>query len=164
MYRSARLPLRPIARINIIGFTQFGQRQGAMWLPSGWFCQCNILDAGSVQMKLATGSIKGSGLTDGGGTSSRSRRRSDSLQWRICGNCGKTMPVFGKLFPFSFHGTFSRSKPRQSSPATDTFPPRQQRSAMSPSGGKDGVIGPAFLLIAEDWVLRFRLMVKRGPR
>src|SRR5271169_198530 len=31
-------------------------------------------------------------------------------------------------------------------------------------GGKDGVIGRPSLWIAEDfWVLRFRLMVKRGP-
>jgi hypothetical protein len=30
--------------------------------------------------------------------------------------------------------------------------------------GKDGVIGRPSLWIAEDlWVLRFRLMVKRGP-
>jgi hypothetical protein len=35
---------------------------------------------------------------------------------------------------------------------------------MSASGGKDGVIGRPSLWIAEDcWVLRFRLMVKRGP-
>ena len=35
---------------------------------------------------------------------------------------------------------------------------------LSACGGKDGVIGPAFLWIAERFeVLRFRLMVKRGP-
>src|SRR6476660_10092116 len=42
-----------------------------------------------------------------------------------------------------------------------TWRPRNSTSALPP---KDGVIGRPSLWIAEDcWVLRFRLMVKRGP-
>src|SRR5258708_28827079 len=37
-------------------------------------------------------------------------------------------------------------------------------ASTAPSGSKDEVIGRPSLWIAEDfWVLRFRLMVKRGP-
>ena len=42
-----------------------------------------------------------------------------------------------------------------------TFAGSKRMSALPP---KDGVIGRPSLWIAEDfWVLRFRLMVKRGP-
>ena len=43
MWRSASPPLRPIARVRIIGFTQLGQRQEVMTFAfSAGLCRGNI--------------------------------------------------------------------------------------------------------------------------